>query len=359
MAVGIICFWDRYATPYVTKYEEILTANGISYDVILWERNAERTNQFKDTDIVIHLPVSEKKTEKLLAMMLWKKQVLDIIKKKKYSKLIILSTSPGILLEHYLMKHFKGNYIFDIRDYTYELFKLYFKIEKKVINNSAFTTISSKGFESWLPKHEYIINHNITHSGISNCHAKDLQRIRPLNFSFIGNLRLYEGTYNLLLALKDTEWIHQTFVGREICGKHLEKIKTEHQITNLTIEGPFEHEKKPSVYENVHFVNSAYGSTDKIVKIVVDTAISNKLYDAATFRCPIVATTGTYLAEQIACYGLGFSIDYDARNAQQAFEDYLGQYDPSIFEKNCIKFLADVEEDEKKFAKKVADFCNN
>lgn len=359
MKIGIICFWDRYATPYLNKYEKILEAHGIDYDVIFWERNEELSDQFRDRDIVIHLPVSGNKIDKLRAMLSWKTQVMTILKKNKYTKLIVLSTSPGILLGNYLSRYYRNNYIFDIRDYTYELYRLYFEAEKRTIRNSAFTTISSKGFESWLPKHEYVINHNITHGDLSQYHAKDLQKIRPLNFAFIGNLRLYEGTYNLLLALKDTDWIQQTYVGREIGGRHLAAIKEENHINNMTIEGPFLPENKPSVYEKVHFVNSVYGSKDKIVKVVVDTAISNKLYDAATFRCPIVATTGTFLAEEVSRYGLGFSVDYDANDGQKAFEEYLKNYDPAVFEQNCINFLQSVMEDEKVFEERVLSFCTD
>lgn len=356
MKVGIICFWDRYATPYLSKYEQLFDEKHVDYDVILWDRGSTSSEQFKSTDIVIKIPVLGKKHEKLRAMLLWRKRILDILRRKKYTKLVILSTSPGILLFRYLEKYYKRNYIFDIRDYTYELFNLYFSIEKKVINNSWFTTISSKGFESWLPKHDYVLNHNITHCVESSYRAKDLRSIRPLNFSFIGNLRVYDATYNMILALKDVDWIQQSFVGREIGGKHLEKIKDENQISNMKIEGAFLPEEKPSVYKNVHFINSAYGSKDRIVKVVVDTAISNKLYDAATFRCPIVASKGTFLAEQVCKYGLGFAVDYDAHDAETAFLEYLAHYDADTFEKNCNEFLRCVRQDEEVFKEKVMDF---
>lgn len=359
MKVGIICFWDRYATPYLSKYEKILNDNGIEYDVILWERSDKLSSQFKDRDIVIHLPTSGNKIDKLKIMLLWKKKVLSILKNNKYSKIIVLSTSPGILLGGYLRRHYRHKYIFDIRDYTYELYRIYYNAEKKVIENSYFTTISSKGFESWLPKYNYVINHNITHGDLVQYHAKDLKTTRPLNFAFIGNLRLYEGTYNLLLALKNVDWIQQTYVGREICGDNLHTIKEENHINNMMIEGPFLPENKPSVYEKVHFVNSVYGSKDRIVKVVVDTAISNKLYDAATFRCPIVASEGTFLADEVMRYGLGFAVNLDASNGKESFEKYLVNYDPEEFEENCIRFLSSVAEDERFFEQKVLDFCGN
>ena len=39
--VGIICFWDRLATPYLAKYEKLLQSSGTDYEVVLWNRTPE------------------------------------------------------------------------------------------------------------------------------------------------------------------------------------------------------------------------------------------------------------------------------------------------------------------------------
>ena len=73
--------------------------------------------------------------------------------------MIILSTLDGILLGKVLREK-RIPYIFDIRDYSFEYVPFFKLMEKNVIKNSVFTTISSKGFYNFLPKYEYVIGHN-------------------------------------------------------------------------------------------------------------------------------------------------------------------------------------------------------
>ena len=57
-----------------------------------------------------------------------------------------------MLLFDLLLFKYKNNYILDIRDPSYEKFKLFNQILKKIICSSYFTTISSEGFLEFLPK---------------------------------------------------------------------------------------------------------------------------------------------------------------------------------------------------------------
>ena len=102
--IGIICFWDRYATPYLKKYENILNENKIDFDVILWQRDLKPTDQFAQKDIVIKIPVEDTISSKAIAFIKWRKAVLKVISKNKYDKLIVLSTLPGLLLYSELKK---------------------------------------------------------------------------------------------------------------------------------------------------------------------------------------------------------------------------------------------------------------
>ena len=40
--VGIICFWDRYATPYLLKYEKMLQEAEVPYEIVFWNREPEQ-----------------------------------------------------------------------------------------------------------------------------------------------------------------------------------------------------------------------------------------------------------------------------------------------------------------------------
>lgn len=70
---------------------------------------------------------------------------------------------PGFLLHDILLSKYSNNYILDIRDYTYEKYGFYLRIIHKLINNSSFTAISSRGFKKFLGESDkLVVNHNIS-----------------------------------------------------------------------------------------------------------------------------------------------------------------------------------------------------
>ena len=140
-------------------------------------------------------------------------------------------------------------------------------------------------------------------------------------------------------------------------GNKIERMKTENNITNVTLRGAFPPEQKPLVYKDVHFINSVYGNKGKILELVVGTAIPNKLYDAAVFKCPIVASEGTYLAEEISLFGLGFAVNYSGNDFDLKLDEFLKNYTPQTFDDNCIKFIQKVKKDESYLINRLVDFC--
>lgn len=99
-------------------YTNILDNNNLKYDVVYWRRyNIEEKifcnklfayNVFQNDEI--------NKLIKLKNMFGYANYVKKLIKQKNYNKIIILSTLPGVLLENYLVKFKKHEYILDIRD---------------------------------------------------------------------------------------------------------------------------------------------------------------------------------------------------------------------------------------------------
>lgn len=356
MRVCIVCLWDRYATPYLQKYEQMLSSFGVTYDVLLWERGEQLGKNYKTTDHVLHIPVGNGAAGKLLGFLKWRKQVNKILKKTNYDRVIVLTTVAGVLLASTLRKKYSGKYIFDIRDFSYEHIKSFLKIEKKVISDSFLTTISSDGYRSFLPEHPYVLNHNITHFEQPGAKAKDLKTKENIDFAFVGNIRLFQDTFSLLKNMGKCKRYTQSFIGREIAGCDLDAIAKEHGIINIRKQGVFTHDEKPKIYEELDLVNSVYGDKRKVCEISVNTALSNKIYDAAVFRRPIVASKGTYLAEVVEEYGLGFAVDGSDENAVQAFERYLDSYDMEVFTQNCERFVLAVKRDEDTFREKVKLF---
>ena len=356
MNVGIICFWDRTATPYLEKYERILQEKNIDYEVIFWNRTGIKSSQLKHREREVVQECSTKTWRKIIDFIMWRNNVLKVLKKEQYDFLIVLSTYPAVLLVNYLLKYYQQKYLFDIRDYSMESFSLFGKVVNNLIDKSAFTTVSSKGYLRWLnPSNKIVPNHNITY--YQNDYEKTIRLVnsKKLNFTFVGNVRLDKQTEAVLLKLKSSRKYISGFVGRILPGCNIIDICRENDIKNVYFQGQFSSNDKPEIYRNIDLINAVYANEDKNIRLADATPLPNRVYDAAVFKCPIVASKGTYLAELIDEYYLGFSVNGFDDNIEDQFDTFMGNFNEKAFREGCDKFLADVLKEEKNFLKKLSD----
>jgi hypothetical protein len=350
LKIGIICFWDRLSTPYLEKYERTFKECSVDYDIVFWNRTEPNNLAPKEkNEININIKILPNKLLKVFLFIRWKKKIISILKKNKYDGLIVLTTYPGILLYRFLIKNYSNKFILDIRDYTSESIPIYKRLVTKMITQSAFTTISSKGFWDWLDRSEkIIINHNLNYYNIK-WKKTDYFTNHKIKIGFVGTIRLYGQTIAVLMNMKDSDKYIFGFIGRMMPECNLKKLCEREKITNYEIKGEFPDSYKSEVYQDIDLINSIYDNDTLIVK----TALPNKIYDAATFRIPIVASKGTFLAEIINKYNLGFSVDGYDKYVEKEFENYINNFDKDRFEKGCKDFLEAVNEEESQFIQKL------
>lgn len=351
LRVGVISFWDRTATPYLEKYERMLNEKNIDYKVIFWNRTGTKNYNLdcKENEI-IHI-CRANTLLKIIDFVLWKNKIINKLKKEKYDFLIILSTYPAVLLSSYIFKNYKLRYIFDIRDYSMEKNCLFGYLVSKLIDNSKFTAISSKGFMRWLaPSRKIIINHNITYY-MNNYEKKiNLKKNKKINFAFVGNIRLDKQTEKVLLNLKNSSTYVSGFIGRILPTCNIIQLCKENNIKNVYFYGQFSSDEKPDIYRDVDLINSIYANDDKNIRLADSTPLPNRLYDAAVFKCPIVASKGTYLADLIEEYNLGFSVNGFDKDIEKQFNEFIESFDEKKFRDGCDRFLQNVLHEENEFA---------
>lgn len=363
--IGIICFWDRYAIPYLAKYEELLNEMNLAYEVLFWNRSPSRDTELiskSANEITINLPCIGSKLSKLRAFMRWRSIAKKIIKKNGYNHLIVLSTVPAVLMYWTLLKVYKDNYLFDIRDYTLENNKIFKQVVMKLINNSVLTSISSKGYMRWLntsPK--IMVNHNITVNEEIKPNIPKLKIKKIINFAFVGNVRLDSQTEALLLALKDEHRIEQHYYGRIIPGCRIQEIKDEYNIENLFLHGAFAVSDKTHIFADVDLINCVYANAKKEQDIPLgdSTPLPNRLYDSIIFYRPIVASKGTYLAELVEQYHLGCCINGFDASAKCDILKYVDSFDESVFVSGCNALKSVVIKEEKEYLKTVKKIFGN
>ncbi len=348
--IGILCFWDRAATPYLEKYERVLSEADAEYEVIFWNRTGMPDQTLVEGESEVCIACGNRLDSKVTAFFMWEKQAKALLLKRNYDFLIILSTYPGVLLSGFLHKHYRGRYIFDIRDYSKGKNTLVGYVVNRLVAESTFTAISSKAFLRFLrPSPKIVLNHNLVFTESSEYDPVPLKEKKTIRFTFVGNIRLDKQTRAVLLSLKDSRRYFSCFAGRILPGCDIREYCEAEGIQNVSFSGEFTHSQKSLVYQNVDMINAIYVNHSSRIRLADATPLPNRVYDAAIYGKPIVASKGTYLAELIAVYGLGFSVDGFSKNVESDFDRYLSEFDEKKFREGCQMFLNDVGKEEERF----------
>lgn len=101
-----------------------------------------------------------------------------------------------------------------------------------------------------------------------------------------------------------------------------------------------------------------YKRTDAILNVygnntpLLDYALSNKLYYAATLNIPIIVSKGTYMEKISLQNGFGFVLDFEDINIKEKLIEYILNRDMDVFEKKCDIFMKNVSVINADFSKK-------
>jgi hypothetical protein len=293
------------ASLYLDFFKEI----GLKYDIIYIDKylkpeknNAENIYRY---ELKIKPEWSRlKKASKYFGFRKYAKQVLI---KNKYDLVITWGTETTFLFFDYLIRKQKNKYIVNIRDYANLNNKLKYLLLKNIVSNSRITTISSNGFKSFLPKHDYILIHSLNKSILDKANIRNGLRKKsdPIRICFLGNVRFFENDKKLIDALgNDNRFILQYF---GIGSDRLEIYADEKSISNVEFVHSFDVEQTTELLNKADIINNLYGYND----IALDTAVSIKYFYALYLRLPILVYKNTFM-EQVS-KNIAFVFDDDYR----------------------------------------------
>lgn len=345
MKALIVCFANLRGVPYIYPYINILKKNNIKTDIVYWNRHGiEEKIDCSNLYVYSHYQRDEdNKFIKLIRMYSYTRYVEKIIKKNSYEKIIILSSLPGVLMETYLVKNKKNQYIFDIRDHSYEQFKPYYNRMKKLMQNSALNVISSSGFRNFLPNEDTVICHNITsYTNMKNNHVEKKDKII---ISFIGQIRYANKYLNFMESIKNNERIVFRFYGFGEDEEYLKNYVALHKFNNIEFYGAYMPSEKSTIIQKSDILFNVYGS-DLHVKY----AISNKYYDALIYKKPLLVSKNTTMDD--ITQGIAFSVDDAVFDAIELIRWY-DNIDFVKLEDICEKKLKNVQSDMIAFEKAV------
>lgn len=346
--VCIVLPCNIHAAPYYYKYEKILKELNVNFDLIIWNREQirEETSANIISFNVKDIPNSGEK-KKIINYFKFSFFVKKRLKEVKYQKVIFLSTSAATvaLLSVFLKKRYKDKFWIDIRDYSFEWFLPYKQALSIAINNSYLTTISSKGFEEFLPKYDYLVTHNVDLPTINKVIERKRNELTKLDhesikISFIGNIRYFNENTKILNIFKNDKRFTLQYFGTQ--SELLQEYCEQNGIENVKFKGRFNPEETWFYYMKTDIINNVYGNDS----MELTTALSNKLYYAAGLNIPILVSPNTYMQTVSEKYNLGYTFNTDDINMNDKLYDWYINREKSegeIFMKSVLIDYTDFE----------------
>lgn len=338
----LVNMFSKNESSYTDYYIEELEKAGVSYESIYFERydmNAEAEEGeilFKE-----YCPTGGSKFKKIGIMLRYAYLVRKLIRERQYKGIMVFTTVPAVMIQDLLTGRYTGKYLFDIRDYTHENIKAYKDIEDKLISHSFATIISSRGFLRFLPENrKYYVTHNVA---MVDPDEYDARTIDPQNVhvGYVGSIRYYDENKAMISQFAGKPNYHMDYYGTLTQGYDLPGFCKEINADNVTFFGRYDNNDKKKIYRSIDVIHSAYGTQG----LETTTLIPHRLYDAALYKCPIIVSKGTYLAEVVEKYQMGFAVDVFNDSVSEMLDAYLETYDPAEFTRHCNDFLNDVYKD--------------
>lgn len=350
MKVGIICSANIAHMPYLEYYTNILDKNNIDYNIINWNKlNIE--DKFEDKRITFNYESSllKNKILKIKDYYKYSKFIKTALKENNYDKLIILTAQSGIFIKKYIFKHYKNKYILDIRDYASA--KYYMSILENLIKNSYFTSISSPGYKTWLPKSDkYIISHNISNDRLKNLKNFKLDFKFPINVNTIGAIRHYNENIRIIDELKNNKDYNLYFMGKGSEEESLKLYCNKNSIDNVKFTGIYKREEEQNLYYSADIINIFTGNSQKRGEL------TNRLYNACVYGKPMIVSKSSYMKDIVEKYSLGFAIDIEKENLKEEIAKYIQNFDEKTFNEGRCKFIELVKNDQEIFESKLNQF---
>ena len=347
-----------YYAPYVGIYLDFLRKNKLSFDLLCWNRFNENIETVPDDYLIYDrgADVHHSKWMKLFDIYGFSRYVKKAMQRHSYSTIIAFTIPESVFLQKYLEKYYKGRYVFDIRDYS-PMMKLFFfrKKVEKLIFNSAFTSISSKGFLRWLPNKEtyrYYVSHNTSKESIDK--QEDINvLIKPsiIKILTIGQISYYDSQECFVNHLANCEGIALSFVGAGPASEPLRQYVSERNIENVSFSGRYVKKDEMSIVKPYHMINIWLKHS-----LNADSCMANRFYLSVIQRKPMIVRKGTFQAELVEKYYLGLALD-DDDIFSDAIIRWWDEFDADRYNCGCRCFLKSVVEDLELYEKKLLDFA--
>ena len=359
---GILYISDLRGCPFLSRYTQALLEKNENYKIILWNRE-NGDGQVKENDVLVEYASYQdtriKKAKKVKGFLEYGFFLSEQIRKYKFDKLIVLCTLTGVLVAKQLLFDYKGKYIFDIRDISFERFDLFRRLEKRLIDNSFFTAYSSNGFLELLPDSDKMIF-------CPNLSSKEVETIKSeqwtfqkktygekLNLVYVGAVRQYENVKRIVDVFGNHPRFEVFYHGAGDVGYkdilfHIE----EKGYTNIHFTGKYDNSERLELLRKADLLNNFYAASNDMKY-----ANTNKYLDALICHIPLVSNLQTHDGVLALNEHVGLAYD-DVIDPDILYEDYFAM-DKLKFNAACDIALEKRIRAEEQITLRIRDFLES
>lgn len=343
--------------PYMQSYIELFERNGIAYDLLFWNRNLDSMDKLPDNHISYNCFTDNKYAywKKIFKIAGFARFAGARMKKNDYAYVVVFTITQAVFMYYTLRRHYKGRYIFDIRDYS-PMCKV--GILRKVINRliaySSFTVVSSAGFLRWLPigeQYHYLVAHNTTKGMLEK--YIDYKATAPsgaigeILILTIGALRDFDANSVFMNNLSGEQKVKMIFAGHGPESDSLRKYAEHKQISNAVFIGRYRKSEEEIIVNSHHMMNAYLGRD-----INSDSLMTNRFYLSVLMRKPLIVNEDSFQAELVKRYGLGVVLR-PQDNFGNKIISYWNEMDWEQYNNNCKRYLTDVLNEFDSFEQKL------
>lgn len=348
MKVALITPNNLWICPFVQIYTRFFDEVGIEYDIISWNREGrdEPCVQYN------YKPKSRNFLALLWAYKKFASFVTKTVEKNAYDRLIVFTSQSAIFLNRFLSHKYKGRYIFDYRDLSFEQKKFFRHSFANVLKHSFANVISSPGFKKYLPDgFEYIISHNFNVEQVKLAIKNNSTpfRVDDLSILTIGAIRK-DMNIEVMDALGNIPGTKLSFVGKGPASQSLECYAENKGFTNMVFKGFYDKEDEPKIISDCNFINIFYPQIPSHT-----TALSNRFYNSLIYKRPMLVTMNSTQGDYVEKYSVGLAIE-NCDNLYDAMHNYIQNINYHEYCQCCNKLLVDLLSDYNKWQEIITSF---
>ena len=263
--------------------------------------------------------------------------VKRILKIQPFDFIIILHSLCGLMIYDVLQRHFKGRFILDYRDSTYESQnKLFGKVVKNLCRMSRVTFVSSDSFRRFLPDDcadKIYTSHNLMEDSLQH---REYQRTSSdkIRMAFWGFIRHFEINRILIDRIAADQRFELHYYGREQKDAlDLKEYAKRIGASNVFFHGEYNPNERYEFVKNTDLIHNIYSGANE------NMAMGNKYYDSIIFRIPQVCQVNSFMGKTSVEHLVGFMANPEDAGFCDKVYNYYSSLNKDSFNKACDKEL--------------------